>query len=185
MASAMTHAIVGAALGSLAPGTVSPKRRIALAVLLAVLAVLPDLDVVGFYWGIPYEAPMGHRGFTHSILFALLVALAAALVTRGRYLGVASLVFAATASHGLLDAMTDAGLGVGFFVPVSETRHFFPWRPLATSPLSPAAFLGPRGLEILKNEARFVILPTLIVTGAILSFRTLLSRRGTPNRHET
>jgi inner membrane protein len=37
--------------------------------------ILPDLDVVAFNFGIAYEHHLGHRGFTHSILFALLWAL--------------------------------------------------------------------------------------------------------------
>nr|HRC76832.1 rhodanese-like domain-containing protein [Kouleothrix sp.] len=32
--------------------------------------------------------------------------------------------------HGVLDAMTDGGLGVAFFAPFSATRYFFPFRPI-------------------------------------------------------
>ena len=39
------------------PGT--PKR---LWVLGAVCAVVPDLDVIAFGFGIPYDHPLGHRG---------------------------------------------------------------------------------------------------------------------------
>jgi hypothetical protein len=31
-----------------------------------------------------------------------------------------------TASHGMLDAMTDGGLGVAFFAPFDNARYFFP-----------------------------------------------------------
>ncbi|WP_262891174.1 metal-dependent hydrolase [Psychroserpens algicola] len=34
-------------------------------------AILPDIDVLGFRFGIDYMHPFGHRGFTHSIVFAL------------------------------------------------------------------------------------------------------------------
>jgi hypothetical protein len=43
--------------------------------------------------------------------------------------------FLATASHGLLDAMTDGGLGVAFFSPFDKHRYFFPWTPIRVSPI--------------------------------------------------
>jgi inner membrane protein len=38
-----------------------------------IASILPDADVIAFYFGIPYENSWGHRGWTHSIAFALLV----------------------------------------------------------------------------------------------------------------
>ena len=52
-----------------------PTGRLAL--VLVTLAVLPDLDVLGFHAGIPYEHTLGHRGLSHSLLFALVVGLGA------------------------------------------------------------------------------------------------------------
>jgi hypothetical protein len=40
-------------------------------------------------------------------------------------------VFLATASHGVLDATTNGGLGVAFFSPFDNRRYFLPWRPSA------------------------------------------------------
>jgi membrane-bound metal-dependent hydrolase YbcI (DUF457 family) len=34
--------------------------------------LLPDVDVIGLIVGIPYEHVMGHRGFSHSLLFAVM-----------------------------------------------------------------------------------------------------------------
>ncbi len=175
MPSAFTHAIVGAALTPLAP---RPLRRLRLAVALAAVAALPDLDVVAFRFGIPYAHPLGHRGFSHSLLFAALLAAvvprlvypAVRLGTR-RWWAVAALCFAAIASHGVLDACTDGGLGVGFFIPVSAARIFFPWRPLTVSPLSVHAFFSPRGGAILANEIAWVWLPTAAALGALLALR--------------
>ena len=76
MATIITHGLVAGALSTVAPGDL-PQAR--LAIVLAVLAMLPDIDVLGFSYGIPYEHAFGHRGFTHSIVFAL----AAGLVTPG------------------------------------------------------------------------------------------------------
>ncbi len=34
---------------------------------------IPDLDAIGFWLGVPYKSFFGHRGFTHSIAFAVLL----------------------------------------------------------------------------------------------------------------
>jgi hypothetical protein len=81
------------------------------------LSMLPDADVIGFTFGINYAAPWGHRGATHSLPFALAVAAVAALAAprfgfrASRTMVVASVV---VASHGLLDTLTDGGLGCAF-----------------------------------------------------------------------
>src|SRR5690606_18731011 len=43
------------------------------------LTLLPDLDVIAFKFGIPYHSQWGHRGFTHSIVFAVVTALVSML----------------------------------------------------------------------------------------------------------
>jgi len=53
--------------------------------------------------------------------------------------------FLATASHGLLDAMTDGGLGVAFFVPFDKHRYFLPWTPIRVSPIGVGRFFTDRG----------------------------------------
>jgi inner membrane protein len=144
-------------------------------VALGVLAVLPDIDVVAFRLGIPYEHSLGHRGFTHSLAFAVLAGVGAAcLFPRPRVFSrsgwqLAALFSIAAASHGVLDAFTDAGLGVGFFVPFESTRYFFPWRPLLTSPIGVDAFFDGPVLRILANELVWVWLPVgglLLLGGA-------------------
>jgi inner membrane protein len=80
-------------------------------------AVAPDFDVVGFRFGIEYADPLGHRGLTHSLLFAaVLAAGAVGLLSRSLRPGArfpAWLYLAlATASHGVFDAFTNGGLGV-------------------------------------------------------------------------
>ncbi len=58
-----------------------------------------------------------------------------------------------------MDALTDAGLGVGFFIPFTQERYFFPWRPVMTASLNPATFWSPKNLEILFNEIAYVWMP--------------------------
>ena len=181
MPTALTHAFVGVALASVAPGTVS---RGAVALVLVLLAVLPDIDVVAFGVGIPYDHPMGHRGFTHSLTFALLVGAVAACsfrrvqaVSREWWRLVAVFGIAA-ASHGILDAFTNAGLGVGFLIPFDSARYFFPWRPLETSPIGVGAFFDGPALRILANEIVWVWLPV----GGLVLLGGLAQRRKRPPR---
>jgi inner membrane protein len=130
-----------------------PRRAVVAGV---IGAILPDLDVAAFALGIPYEHPLGHRGFTHSILFALLYAAAAALLLRVRL----PFLFLCTVSHTLLDALTDGGLGVAFFSPFSNERYFFPWTPIRVSPIG-TSFFSPRGLETLGSELVWVWVPCI------------------------
>ena len=69
MPSAVTHAVAAAAIGSV----MVPGRR-GLIALGAICSAVPDADVVGFRLGIAYGDLLGHRGLTHSISFAALLA---------------------------------------------------------------------------------------------------------------
>jgi inner membrane protein len=82
-----------------------------------------------------------------------------------RWLKLAILFAITTASHGFLDAFTDAGYGIGFFIPFDNSRYFFPWRPLKTSPIGITSFFNGNALAIMKNEIIWVWLPVLILGG--------------------
>jgi len=127
----------------------------------AVVSILPDGDVAAFALGIPYAHPFGHRGFTHSIVFALLIAsITTLLVSRTRTAFV--FLFLCAMSHGLLDAMTTGGLGIAFFAPFDNTRHFLPWRPIRVSPIG-ARFFSTRGLAVVMSEVVWVWVPCAVV----------------------
>ena len=81
-------------------------------------------------------------------------------------------LFLATASHGILDAMTDGGLGIAFFSPFSNARYFLPWRPIAVSPIGVAAFFSERGLNVLRSEFKWIWLPS-----GLFAFLALAVRR--------
>jgi inner membrane protein len=138
----------------------------------AIATVLPDADVVSFALGIPYDHPFGHRGFTHSILFAAIVAAIAArlLATRGERGRAFAFLFLCAVSHPILDAMTNGGLGVAFFAPLSNARSFFPWTPIRVSPIG-ARFFSVRGLATLQSEVVTVWLPLAVASVAPLLFR--------------
>jgi inner membrane protein len=154
------------------PGT--PKR---VWVLGAACSVIPDLDVIGFRFGIRYGDFWGHRGFTHSLVFAAFLASAVALTGfRGGLPSFGGLslwlyFFLATASHGFLDAMTDGGLGVAFFSPLDNHRYFLPWTPIRVSPIGVGRFFSNRGLEVLQSELLWIWLPAAVLVIAAWLFR--------------
>ena len=105
---------------------------------LCVLSMLPDADAIGLSLGIPYAHPFGHRGATHSFVFAALVAILVALVERargGRPVIAAISAGAVVATHPLLDTLTNGGLGCALFFPFDNTRYFAPWTPIPVSPI--------------------------------------------------
>lgn len=128
---------------------------------LSSLSMLPDIDVLGMACGIPYGAPWGHRGATHSLAMAGVLGVAFALLARGRttlgFATTALLAMLVAASHGLLDAMTDGGHGVALLWPLTTRRYFLPWRPIPVAPIG-VGFLSGEGLEVAAWEA-FVFLP--------------------------
>jgi inner membrane protein len=160
-----THALAGVALAAALAPAPAPPWYYALA---AALALLPDADVVAFPLGIPYRSRFGHRGLSHSLFLAALAALVAAAATAGA-LGVlwwrlSLTLVAVTASHTLLDAMTDGGLGVALFAPFDDRRYFLPWRPVRVSPIGLGVF-SRWGLRALLSEVVWVWLPLAALVG--------------------
>lgn len=171
MASVFTHTFVAAAMGGAWAGGRGPARVWAAA---ALCAVLPDADVLGFFFGVPYGHTFGHRGFTHSIVFAALTgaAVVALFFREAPDRRALTLLFAlATLSHPLLDALTDGGLGVAFFSPFSNERYFFPFRPVRVSPVSVSSFFGEWGLAVIRSELQWVWLPCAAVAAPVLICR--------------
>lgn len=159
MPTVLTHAVAAAALVPVA----RTRRLWPLAAVGAACAVAPDLDVVGLALGVDYGDPLGHRGLSHSLAAAvLLAAVVAACVPRWRRPAVGLYLFAATASHGLLDMLTDGGLGVALLGPFVGERLFFPVRPIEVSPIGVSGFLTSRGAEVLASEALWVWLPSAL-----------------------
>ena len=174
MPTVFSHAVVGLAIATTTRSRDS-IRRLGLAA--ALCAAVPDLDVVGVWLGVPWGHGLGHRGITHSLPFAAVLAVvvvAAAFRPNawdGRRLGLGLALFAATASHGVLDAMTDGGLGVAFLAPFDDARYFLPWRPIPVSPISASRFFSDRGLAIMQAEVLLIWLPAAILLLVTLGFR--------------
>jgi len=170
----------------------------------AVCAMLPDVDVIAFSFGVPYDDMFGHRGITHSVFFAAIAGAVVALhllhrpdadshppdadshrpaadshrpaadshrpaadphrpdADSHRVMLLVLWFAGVTASHGLLDALTNGGRGIAFFAPFSDHRYFFPWRPIQVSPIG-VGFFSARGLRVLASEAGWIWLPSAII----------------------
>ena len=126
--------------------------------------ILPDFDVITFKLGIAYKHPLGHRGFTHSILFAMLWALLLMFTVGRKHKFIWFLViFLSTLSHGFFDAMTTGGEGVGFFIPFNNDRFFFPFREIQVSPLGIKKFFSSWGMRVILSEIKFIVFPCLLI----------------------
>ena len=163
MASVFGHVMLAYAMGK---SLRTPFRTARFWWVTMACCLLPDVDVLGLALGIPYEHMLGHRGLTHSIVFAMLVGLVVprwaiptlALGPRP-YWVVAVYFFLVTLSHGFLDALTDGGLGIAFIAPFDSTRYFFPLRPIAVSPIGLSAFLSQAGMGVLLSELVWIGIP--------------------------
>ncbi len=167
MASAFSHAIAAVAIGKLNFRSVHTWKYMLLGTF---CAVIPDADAIGYWMKVPYESLWGHRGITHSLFFAFLLAgLVMYLFYRSEkpfskaWLALYLTFFACTASHGVLDAFTTGGKGVAFFAPFWNERYFFPWKVIRVSPISVTKFFSDKGIQILKSEFVWVWIPSFVI----------------------
>jgi inner membrane protein len=144
--------------------------------LIALCAMIPDADVIAYYFRVERGSLFSHRGFTHSVAFALLFGgLIASLVYKYLKTGISFFklfVFfsLATFSHPLLDMLTDGGSGVALLAPFSNERFFFPWRPIEVSPIG-LRFFSDRGIVVILSEILWVWLPAFLILGLTIILR--------------
>lgn len=179
----MTHSMVGMAAATAVGNRRMPGRFWLLA---TILPSLPDLDTLGFGYGHSHHYIFGHRGFTHSLLVAGLIGMAAAALFMRRHSSrwwLYGLFFAVlTASHGLLDTITSGGGGVALLWPFNDRRFFAGWRPLVVSPIGVRHFLAsPRAWPVLASEFVYVWLPMTGVAVLSVLGRRLLRRPAEPS----
>ena len=176
MATILSHGIAAASLGKVFTAQRMPIRFCVASV---ICAMLPDIDVIGFQFGVHYGDMLGHRGITHSLAFALLVSLITVTLlfrhskpgSKGFY-SLLIYFFVVTISHGVLDAFTNGGLGVAFLAPFSNARFFFPWRPIEVSPIG-LHFFSSRGLDVILSEIVWIWIPSALVMMLAWAIRKL------------
>ena len=179
MATAFTHAIASLALGKTFAREAKPFR---FWVFLIVCSILPDLDVISFFFGWRYGDVLGHRGFSHSLLFAFLLSFLVLFLGfkdwgrfSKRWWRVWVFFFLVISAHGFFDAITDGGLGVAFFFPFDNSRYFLPWTPLKVSPIGLDGFFSPWGREVIMSEIVWVWIPGFLLLLALTGFRRALT----------
>lgn len=168
MPTIFTHGLTGYTIKKLLKDNPSYLK---LTVASIVCAMLPDADVIGFAFHIPYESMFGHRGFTHSVFFAVLVAIIVQFTLfRNENLSTKNgkliflVIFCSTVSHPIFDMFTNGGHGVALFAPFSNHRYFFPWfRPILVSPIGVDGIFSGYGLRVLFSELLFIGLPCLFL----------------------
>jgi inner membrane protein len=178
--SLISHAAAAVAAGvAFAPRDV-PNQFWTLAIL---CSIIPDADVIGFSFGIPYHHFFGHRGFFHSPFFGLLLSIfivsiffREAGIFSARWFFYLIFFFLLAASHGLLDAFTNGGLGIALLSPVDNTRLFFPWTPIEVSPIGVKAFFSKWGLAVIKSELKWIWLPSFMVAVLSTLIRSLAAK---------
>ncbi|WBX76710.1 metal-dependent hydrolase [Tenacibaculum ovolyticum] len=174
MASIFGHALAAFALGKGFSKTIVNWKFILLGI---ICAIIPDADVIGFSFGIKYESFWGHRGFSHSLLFALILGVLITVIFYSRIFfskkGVILILYftICTASHAVLDALTTGGLGVAFFSPFDTTRYFFPWRPIKVSPIGVARFFSDRGIKVVLSELIWIGIPSIFYIFVTMYFK--------------
>jgi inner membrane protein len=180
--SVFSHAVVGSTI--VACGLREPRAR--LVAIGAALATLPDLDVLGLAVGWGLDHPLGHRGLSHSLTAAAVLPTLAIVVAPGREAEPARagpawwvwlVLFVATASHGVLDALTNGGRGVAFLEPFSTRRWHFDVRPIEVSPIGVREFFTGRGLEVIANELLWLWLPSLLLLALVWGVRRVSGPR--------
>src|SRR4051812_33069337 len=176
MPSIFSHAVAALAIGKVSG---DEKRSLRFRVLTAVCAMLPDADVISFALGAERGSIFSHRGLTHSLAFALLLALMVVSLafrerkafTRRWWL-LTLYFFIVTASHGLLDMLTNGGSGVALFAPFDVTIYRFPWTPIEVSPIG-MRFFSERGLEVFESEFVWVWVPAIALVAAVWLYRKM------------
>lgn len=160
------HIAVGMAFGRAFSKDNAVAKKAAVA--FSILSIWPDVDAVGFLFGVKYGDPFGHRGATHSLVVAALVGLASYIFAKQRHLPVARTTTFATivaASHGLLDTMTfGGGLGCALFWPFTAARFWAPFRFIPVAPI---------GLGLISSRGLYVMLAEVLLFSPFWIYATL------------
>lgn len=177
MPTILTHPAVPLAIGLGLGSNIIPRRLLVAGV---IASIVPDFDVIGIQFGVQAGTEFAHRGFTHSLAFASGLALLGCFAAnwfRASLRVTFLFLFAAAASHGVLDSFTNGGAGIAFFWPFSVERFFSPFRVIEVSPIGLSRFLSVRGVTVLESELLWVWFPAIALALALIALRRRPTRR--------
>jgi inner membrane protein len=161
MPTIITHSIVSGLLGK----AIKWKPTPLITGCSVLCGSLPDVDVVGRFFGIEYLHEWGHRGMSHSFFIAACIGLCLSFLCSDRSVinrvGWWLYFTLLTSTHTLLDMFTNGGHGVAIFAPWSHQRHFAPdsYRVVEVSPLNFRFFTWERLSPVFYSELMWIILP--------------------------
>ncbi|HEV2665855.1 MAG TPA: metal-dependent hydrolase [Blastocatellia bacterium] len=122
----VAHGLVGATVVAALRKDFSIRKDWRALSLGAVLAIIPDLDLV-LSWVLGYGA-QSHGGFTHSVVFSMAAGFLACLLTMGNNARGFMIYALATLSHGILDVVTRKGFGgAALLWPFSSHKFRLGW----------------------------------------------------------
>ncbi|HVF92222.1 MAG TPA: metal-dependent hydrolase [Blastocatellia bacterium] len=168
----VAHGLVGASIIAVSRDGSSPLEKWKALLLGAMLAILPDGDLL-FAWAFGLGTSW-HGSFSHSIAFAAATGLLASALTGRPRIREAAIFGLATLSHGLLDACASKSFGgVELLWPVSSRRlklnlfNYFEFYPSpATDPLG----------ELLLRALRISVYEILIFAPLFIAVLALSGR---------
>jgi inner membrane protein len=176
MPTILTHPAVPLAIGLGLGSKIIPRRLLVAGV---IASIVPDFDVIGIQLGVQAGTEFAHRGFTHSLAFAAALALAGSFAAnwfRASLRITFLFLFAAAASHGVLDSFTNGGTGIAFLWPFSLDRFFSPFRVIEVSPIGMSRFLSARGITVLESELLWVWCPAIALALVLIALRRQSTR---------
>lgn len=118
----IAHSLIGASIVAASYPNRTPRENWKSLIVGAALATAPDLDLL-VIWLFNLNRDW-HRGFTHSLFFAVLVGLLIYVFKGRQFLKEAILFGLVVLSHGLFDALVSIKGGVGLLWPFSHRFAF-------------------------------------------------------------
>jgi inner membrane protein len=151
----LTHIVLGACIGEAIAGKKLGKRAMLAG---AVAQSIPDVDFLSTFWLRDAGDIIGHRGFTHSILFGILATIFLSWIARTVFRGNGVpwktwflLIGVNVATHLFIDGFN--AYGVGWLEPFSHKRFSFHVLFVADPFFSFWPFLGFMALLVLRQRS--------------------------------
>ncbi|MGH7286156.1 MAG: metal-dependent hydrolase [Polyangiaceae bacterium] len=183
----MASLFVHAALPTVARRAIAVPSRFErrLWIVAVVVSCIVDLDLAAYIAEVRPPALLAHGGIFHSLAFALILGLAAAVIffralgTRTReWKIVAAFLCGCAMSHPLLDWVTASDTPVALLAPFSSARVSAPIKLIPSCPLGLDEYFTLWGILTFANELLYVVIPASVVVALLNSGKKDAPSRG-------